>query len=335
MQTPLVSVITPVYCAQKWMDACVASVLAQTLRDFELILIDDGSTDASGALCDAWAAKDARVRVVHQPNGGVQAAVLRGLQEARAAYCAFVDSDDEACPALLETLYNAAVRENAQLAFCGAVELTAEGERPFWSRPDAVFNAEQIAAELTAFFEDHADLSYFCMAARWNKLYQTALLRAVAPLLDKTQAMGEDLVMNLLYLARCTRAVCTAQPLYRYRASDTSVMRTFSAQRVAQYRHMEVCLGNAANTLGYAGAAITPRMDGLYAVLMRQAIIGTQTFHKKLCAMREIYGIIKNRSTLITLAKTQPLHGRVALLCAAHGMLTPIALLTSIGRKGA
>ena len=89
-----VSVIIPVYNVQQYLDRCVRSVLDQTLPDLEVILIDDGSTDQSGSMCDAYAARDARVRVLHLENGGPARARNQGIRAARGTFVGFVDSDD-------------------------------------------------------------------------------------------------------------------------------------------------------------------------------------------------------------------------------------------------
>lgn len=94
MKIPLVSVIVPVYKAEKWLHRCVDSILAQTMEDFELLLIDDGSPDSSGEICDEYAVKDSRVRVFHKENGGVSSARNLGLDNAHGEWISFVDSDD-------------------------------------------------------------------------------------------------------------------------------------------------------------------------------------------------------------------------------------------------
>ena len=102
---PAISVIVPVYQAEKLLPQCVDSVLAQTFSDWELLLIDDGSRDGSPALCDGYAARDPRVRVFHKPNGGVSTARNLGLEHAAGQCIAFLDADDAFEPAALETLW--------------------------------------------------------------------------------------------------------------------------------------------------------------------------------------------------------------------------------------
>lgn len=115
---PKVSVIVPVYNAEKYLRECVDSILGQTLADLELILVDDGSTDSSPAICDRYAAQDARVQVIHQANAGLSAARNRGIEVAAGEWVAFVDSDDFIDANMYHTMIIAAEAEGAQLAVC-------------------------------------------------------------------------------------------------------------------------------------------------------------------------------------------------------------------------
>ena len=116
---PSVSVIVPVYQAEEFLNACVASVTAQTFSDWELLLVDDGCTDASPALCDACAAADSRVRVIHkQQNAGVSEARNTGLREAQGTCIAFLDADDRLEPTALETLWRLREESGADTAGC-------------------------------------------------------------------------------------------------------------------------------------------------------------------------------------------------------------------------
>ena len=113
---PKISVIMPVYNSARYVEGAAGSVLSSSFRDLELILVDDGSVDGSGALCDRLASEDPRVSAIHQPNGGVSRARNKGLDIARGDYVAFVDSDDFIAPDFLEKLYQAAVSGDADVA---------------------------------------------------------------------------------------------------------------------------------------------------------------------------------------------------------------------------
>ena len=126
-EKPLLSIIVPVYKVENYLQKCIDSILAQTFTDFELILVDDGSPDNCPALCDAAAAKDARIRVLHQKNGGLSAARNAGLDVARCEWIGFVDSDDYIAPEMYETLYKAVQSTGADLALCDYVKVDETG----------------------------------------------------------------------------------------------------------------------------------------------------------------------------------------------------------------
>ncbi len=157
-----VSVIVPVYNVRALLDACVASILRQTFTDFECLLVDDGSTDGSGARCDELARQDARVRVLHQPNGGLSAARNAGLDAATGACLAFVDSDDCLAPRMLEVLYAALMRDGLDVAV-GSVRLH-----------DMRTGEERLYAPLST-PHPRGLLDRLFNVAAWNKLYRRAV----------------------------------------------------------------------------------------------------------------------------------------------------------------
>lgn len=119
METELISVIVPVYNVERYLRRCVDSILHQTYQDLEILLVDDGSTDASGAICDEYAAQEERVTAVHQKNGGLSAARNTGLERAQGTYLCFVDSDDFLDSRMLETLCRDLQEQNADVAVVG------------------------------------------------------------------------------------------------------------------------------------------------------------------------------------------------------------------------
>lgn len=123
---PLISVIVPVYKVEAYLGPCVESVIAQTYRNLEIILIDDGSPDRCPEMCDAWAQKDSRIKVIHKENGGVSLARNVGLDAATGDYVMFVDSDDLIVSNIVETLLDSCQRNNVLLAMCPLQNFTGK-----------------------------------------------------------------------------------------------------------------------------------------------------------------------------------------------------------------
>lgn len=119
MPSPKISVIVPVYKVEKYLNKCVDSIVKQTFTDTEIILVDDGSPDNCGKMCDDWSQRDSRIRVIHKENGGLSDARNRGIQESSGEYIIFIDSDDFIEPKMLEVLYGLATENDADVSVCG------------------------------------------------------------------------------------------------------------------------------------------------------------------------------------------------------------------------
>ena len=139
----MISVIVPVYNVEKYLAECVDSILAQTYHDLEVLLIDDGSTDGSGAICDEYARKDARVRVIHKENGGLASARNVGFAEFRGDFLACVDSDDSIAPHTLETQLNAMEADHADMVISGIRRYCGEKTLAVISPPRRVVTAKE------------------------------------------------------------------------------------------------------------------------------------------------------------------------------------------------
>lgn len=116
---PKISIIVPVYNVELFLHKCIISILSQTFKDFELILINDGSTDKSGEICDVYSQKDSRIKVIHKKNEGQSSARNKGLEIARGDYIGFVDSDDWIEQDMYKTLYESSIKANADIAVIG------------------------------------------------------------------------------------------------------------------------------------------------------------------------------------------------------------------------
>ncbi|MDR3591521.1 MAG: glycosyltransferase [Negativicutes bacterium] len=169
---PVVSIIVPVYKTESYLRKCLDSILRQTFTDYELLLIDDGSPDDCGLICDEYAQKDARIRVIHQENAGVSAARNVALAEARGVYVGFVDSDDWIEDDMFATLY-AYIREfDADIAICGYWEIDANGHSVVNGDDKiTVYPREEALRELLL----DRDMRSFL----WNKLYKAELFAGI------------------------------------------------------------------------------------------------------------------------------------------------------------
>ena len=143
-EAPKVSIIVPVYKAEKYLHRCVDSILAQTFTDFELLLIDDGSPDNSGTICDRYAAADPRVHVFHKPNGGVSSARQCGLDNAQGEYTIHADPDDWVEPDMLQELYTEAQRTNADMVICDFLQECANGKTQYIKQQPKALNSETV-----------------------------------------------------------------------------------------------------------------------------------------------------------------------------------------------
>lgn len=123
----LISIVVPVYNVEKYLDKCITHILAQTYKKLEILLVDDGSADASGRICDSYAGKDSRIRVIHKPNGGSSSARNAGIEAAEGAYIGFLDADDYADEGMYEALYTSAKKTGAQVVQVMSRDFDEEG----------------------------------------------------------------------------------------------------------------------------------------------------------------------------------------------------------------
>ena len=205
MQQPEVSVIVPVYNAEKYLRKCVDSLLAQTFRYFEVILVDDGSPDRSGAICDEYAEKDPRVRVFHKENGGVSSARQCGLDNARGEYTIHADPDDWVEPNMLEELYAKAKADDADMVICDYYVNDSRGQRYVRQQPSAL-DHETVLREL--FQQLHGSCC--------NKLVGRACYREFNVSFPLGFSLCEDLYTNVALLKHDIRISYLPQAFYHY-----------------------------------------------------------------------------------------------------------------------
>lgn len=222
----LISVIVPVYKVQDYLDACVASITGQTYQNLEIILVDDGSPDRCGQMCDEWAGRDARIKVLHQKNSGLSGARNAGLEVCRGAWVAFADSDDVLHPQMLETLYKALGADpDARIACCRFEKWEQPPKDWILASFVPVQPVRLSGAALWDFF--YTNELNTQMVVAWNKLYSRQLFDRLRYPLGRIHE-DEFLTYRLLYQAG--RVLWVDQPLYGYRQRADSIMHTESSR---------------------------------------------------------------------------------------------------------
>ena len=229
---PLISVIVPVYNANAFLEQCLESITAQTYRNLEILIVDDGSTDGSGETCDRWAGRDDRIRVIHQPNGGHSAARNTALDQLTGELVMMVDSDDVLHPDFASTLLNVMRQHDADIAVCDYAAFY--GDSPEWPQ-----HAGQGNFQVHEFDQHQAILAVLYQQglthSPWGRLFKASLFVGIRFPLG---IIYEDLAIIYPLLKKCRRVVTIDDVLYGYRQHESNSMRVFSPRRSAV---LDVC----------------------------------------------------------------------------------------------
>ena len=211
----MVSVIVPVYNVEKYLHRCVDSILAQTFTDFELILVDDGSPDKCGAICDEYAQKDNRIRVIHKENGGPSSARNTGMEIAAGQYYMFCDSDDYVAPQWCERMFNA-IRAHPNALVSSDIYKTGHNE-------DFLIEQEEFADEIM--LSDYFSLYKHGISAYTpNKIFDSSIIRKNEIKFNPNCRFSEDVAFVVEYCCYCKEIVYIPQKLYCYNQNDMSLM---------------------------------------------------------------------------------------------------------------
>ncbi len=222
----MISVIVPVYNVAEFLPGCIDSILKQTYRSIELILVDDGSSDDSGKICDKYALLDNRITVIHKANGGVSSARNMGLDTAHGDYIAFVDSDDQIEPEMYERLLADAERTARDIICCGSVTVGLDGKQ--WGYRQAQSGTWSRETVISSYFTE--GIIKKTMYPPWNKLFRRS---CIGEKRFKPYRYGEDILFVFEVLLGSNGVYFDSFPGYRYLRRENSAMTTrFSAARI-------------------------------------------------------------------------------------------------------
>lgn len=229
----MLSLIIPIYNASTYLAFSLESLLSQPFQDFELILVDDGSTDASPSICDEYAAKNERIRVLHEPHSGVANSRQVGLEAAKGMYILYVDADDQVDPCMIADMYQVAVDQEADMVLCDYRELTHEGE--------VYRKQEPTALDGVAVLEDILDGKLY--GALWNKMMRREWLLQTKAAFPQRLTMREDLVFLSQCLPYASKIAYIPKAYYGYERRNASALTShYVNESLAYYQQECLCV---------------------------------------------------------------------------------------------
>ena len=245
---PLISIIIPVYNSERYLEKCVNSVLNQTYKNLEIILVDDGSTDLSPRMCDAFSVQDSRIKVIHQENQRQAAARNTGIEVASGEYIMFVDSDDYIADDMCEYLMDGALSYHADIAICGSMAVCLDGTINFSKKSDVVVEMTTYEA-LKSYVETGSGL---CAQTPCDKLYK---IEDIGEIRLKVGKWYEDLANIYRFVANASKIVYLNEGKYYYVEHEMSTMKKafskHSFDTVDAYHNLDLFLRNKYPDLCY------------------------------------------------------------------------------------
>lgn len=290
--TPLVSIVVPVYNVEKYLNRCIQSILHQTLKDIEIILVDDKSPDNCPKLCDEFAHQDCRVKVIHkEKNEGLGMACNSGIEAAKGEYIAFCDSDDWVDPDFYETLYRTAKEYQADMVFSGIQRINENGKITPMNEPKElqVINTH---AEILAYSMDmianHPSKRKERDIAMSAKIVLYSLGNIIKNNLrfeSEREMISEDLIWNLDNIAYSSCIVTIPKTYYYYYFNTGSITNTTRNDRFRYYKILAKELTNRTHKLGYPTEVVT-RIQRMFLGYSRQHI--RNIYKSELCKNEKI-----------------------------------------------
>lgn len=336
MQMPKVSIIVPIYNVEKYLDRCMQSLVNQTLKDIEIILVDDGSPDNCPQMCDEYAQKDNRIKVLHKQNAGLGFARNSGLEIATGKYVAFVDSDDYVDTSMYETLYIRAETINVDVVFCG---FNTEVSKNKWRESKEV-NKDQLWVG-----NNVKEFMYNMIASgkgvRQERLYQMSVWHAIyrRDIIIKHNiyfpservVVSEDIPFQVDFLKNSNRILYLKEHYYYYCLNGTSLTATFKKEKFYGYNKLRECLLSKINETEYR-----QRVNRLYIGYCRSYCYNV--YFEKINNKVDIYKMMLDNS-IFRITKLEfnasflPLHTRIMYFLMSSKTLILLLLYIRLTHK--
>lgn len=294
----LVSVILPIYNVEKYLDRCIKSIVNQTYHNLEILLIDDGSSDSSPDICEAWAKKEQRIKVIHKKNAGLGMARNTGIENASGKYVFFVDSDDYVCTDMIEKAVRLAQKTYADIVCYGFSLLDASGSTRKKFIPQTkktVYINEEIQKEFLANLIAPDSISgektNLSMSA-WATMVSNELIKKTEwRFVSEREYISEDIYSLLILYKHASRVAVLPEPLYFYCENSGSLTQTFKAERYNRIIRFYYDAQNLCDSLGYS-ENVKKRLDYRFisdTIATLKIMCGSNLAHaEKRCELKKI-----------------------------------------------
>lgn len=322
LQEAKVSVIVPIYNVEKYLDRCVSSILNQTLKDLEIILVDDGSPDNCPAMCDEYAKNDSRVKVIHKKNAGQGLARNSGLEIATGKYVAFIDSDDYVDESMYESMYALAENESLDLCCCSYNRFYNDGHvvaAKWYNKPKIVAGQRQVNQLILDLNIKNANT--IIETNVWGVLYSKDIIdKNRIRFVSEREIASEDLIFNYDFFIHANKIAYTPNRYYNYYYNDNSTTTNYGT---AKYKRMVQLLYSLDNRLSNRFTAQEYEPYFCYSVLrifkiiLKFEVLRAKSLKEGLASLKNALTepIFKRMLTSVEFRKSLSTYNKILISC--------------------
>lgn len=287
----MISIIVPIYNVEKFLHQCIDSILSQTYKDYEIILVDDGATDNCPKICDDYSAKNHKVKVIHKPNGGLVSAWMEGIKASTGEYICFIDSDDFVGNEYLSKLYSALIDSNSDVAAMNCTRFIDENNMYQWRINTLDQGTYELADYRDRIICDYGSFNKIISNSRWAKLIKSDLVKKAMQSCDKAISYGEDQQLTLGVLMLAKRIVILKEFDYFYRKNLNSIVNTYKKDSWKKIKRLMNVLSNIPNIQEIDNYQ---KQCNSMLILYANDVIKEELFHKKANVNQNIRDILSD-----------------------------------------
>ena len=304
----LVTIVVPVYKVEKYIDRCIKSILNQTYKNIEIILVDDGSPDNCGKICENYAQKDKRIKVVHKENGGLSDARNAGISISNGKYISFIDSDDYIDPEYIELLYKTIKKDKSDMAISSHKVIYENGtvlEKA--TKEESILKPKEVLKRIL--YDDGIDLS------AWAKLYKIELFKEIR---YPKGRLFEDAATTYKLVDKCEKISIISRSTYNYIIRGNSITNVnFSEKKMDLIISTEEMCNYVKKKYPDLEEATNRRLMYAYLSTLTQLVKSNE---KNENAEKKLYGYIKQNSKMILRDKNVPKRDKIAIISTKFGL---------------